>query len=139
MSIYNNAQLIVNSKDLSSYVRTLAYNESAEEVDDTAMGDDTRTSAGGLIRWTIEAELNQEFATSSGATPDNTLATVVGTAQSVQWRPTTTSTALNAANPKYTGSGLITEYVPMTGAVGDQKITNLSIVSAGTRTRAIAT
>jgi len=134
MAIYNKAKLVFAGVDVSSYVRSLAYNESAEELDDTAMGDDTRTSAGGLGRWTIEAELNQAY----GATgPDFAFATKVGTAQSMIWRHTTTATALSTANPKYTGSGLLTEYVPQAGSVGDQETCTISIVSAGDRTRAV--
>jgi len=134
MAVYNKAHLKVNSVNVSSYVRSLAYNESAEELDDTAMGDDTRTSAGGLLRWTIEAELNQAYGAS---TPDAAFATVVGTVVACVWKHSTTGTATGAVTgiPVYTGNGLITEYVPQAGSVGDQKTCTVSIVSAGNRTR----
>lgn len=137
MAIYNKAKLVVDSVDVSAQGRSLAYNESAEELDDTAFGDDTRSSAGGLIRWTIEAEFNQSFGTATVL--DSAFATKVGTVVTCIWRPTTTATALTASNPKYSGSGLITQYVPMTGNVGDQAIASVSIVSAGSRTRAVST
>lgn len=134
MAIYNKARLIANSVTLDSYIRTLAFNHSAEEVDDTAMGDDTRTSAGGLQRWTIEAEFNHGGATGAEAA----FATSVGKTITVVLRHTTTSTANSASNPRYSGSGLVTEYVPgIQGSVGDQKISSVSIVSAGTLTRAV--
>lgn len=132
MAIYNKARLIAGSTTLDTYIRSMAFNHSAEELDDTAMGDDTRTSAGGLERWTIECEFNQAFGAS---TPDATFATAVGTVLSLVWRHTTTATAVTTANPKYAGSGLITEYVPQAGSVGDQKTSTVSIVSAGDATR----
>ena len=134
MTIYNKAKLVVGAVDISTDLRSLAYNEAVEEVDDTAMGDNTRSSAGGLIRWTIEGEANQEYGAGS---LDAAFATKVGTVVAVVWRHTTTATAASAAIPKYTGNGLITEYVPMGGSVGDQKIATFSIVSAGDRTRLI--
>jgi len=136
MAIYKDAQLTANSVNISAYIRSLAFNHSAEEQDDTAMGDDTRSGAGGLFRWTIEGEVNQAYGAS---TPDAAFATSVGTVITVKLRPTTlTATAASTSNPVYSGSGLLTEYVPMSGAVGDQHIATFSIVSAGTLTRTVA-
>jgi len=138
MAIYSNAKFVVGGVDVSNQLRAFAYNEAVEEQDDTAMGDDTRSSAGGLIRWTIEGEAHQSFGT---ATPlDSAFATKVGSTVACVWRPiNATATALSATNPRYSGTGLITEYVPMSGNVGDQHIATFSIVSAGSRTRSIST
>jgi hypothetical protein len=137
MAIYRNALLKFAGVDVTTQLRSLAANESAEEQDDTAMGDTTRSSAGGLLRWTIEGEANQSFGTTTQL--DVAFATRVGTTQTVVWRPFASATSLAATNPKYSGTGLLTEYVPMSGSVGDQFIATFSIVSAGTRTRTIST
>lgn len=137
MPIYKKAKLTVAGEDISTQLRSLAYNEASEEQDDTAMGDDTRSGAGGLLRWTIEGEANQSYGTATKL--DDVFATRVGTTQTIVWRHTTTATALAKANPKYSGTGLITEYVPFSGAVGDQHIATFSIVSAGSRTRTVST
>jgi len=137
MTIYKDAKLVVGGIDVSTQLRSLAYNEAVEEADDTAMGDGTRSSAGGLIRWTIEGEANQSYGTATKL--DLAFATKVGTTQTIVWRHTTTATALTTANPKYSGTGLLTEYVPQSGSVGDQHVATFSIVSAGTRTRTIST
>lgn len=140
MTIYRNAKLKVAGVDVSNQVRSLAYNESSEEQDDTAMGDTTRTSAGGLIRWTIEGEANQSFGTSTQL--DVAFATRVGQTATIVWRPFASATAdssLATSNPRYDGVGLITEYVPLSGSVGDQFIATFSIVSAGTRNRDVTT
>lgn len=135
MAIYRNAKLTVAGTDISSRIRTVAFNHSAEEQGDTAMGDDTRSSAGGLERWTIEGEANQEFGSGN---IDSVFATRVGTTASIVLRPFASATALAATNPKYSGSGLVTEYVPMSGSVGDQFICTFSIVAAGAITRSIS-
>lgn len=134
MTIFNKAMLSVGGIDISTDLRSMAFNESVEELDDTAMGGDTRSSAGGLVRWTIEGEANQAY---GAAALDAAFATKVGTVVACIWRHTTTATTLSADIPKYIGQGLITEYVPIGGSVGDQKIATFSIVSAGNRTRTI--
>ena len=137
MTIYNKAHLTVGGIDVSTQLRSLAVNEGSEEVDDTAMGDTTRSAAGGLLTWTLEGECNQSYGTTTKV--DVAFATKIGTAVACVWRHTTTATALSAAIPKYSGTGLLTAYVPQSGSVGDQHICSFSIVAAGTRTRAIAT
>ena len=64
-------------------------------------------------------------------------ATRVGQTVALVWRHTSSATAVSEANPRYSGTGLITEYVPMSGAVGDVKVGSVSIVAAGSRTRAV--
>ncbi len=129
MAIWNKAKLIVGGVDVSTTLRSMAYNRGAEELDDSAMGDDTRSSAGGLATWSIEGECNQTY----GAPPDTAFATKVGTTVACVWRHTTTATS--GAIPKYSGTGLITEYVPFSGSIGDQQICTFSIIAAGTVTR----
>lgn len=135
MAVFNKAKLVVDSIDISTALRSLAFNDTVEEVDDTAMGDNTRSSAGGLKRWTIEGEANQAY---GAGLLDAAFATKVGLVVTCLWRHTTTATK-DGVQPLYTGSGLITEYVPMGGSVGDQKIATFSIVSAGDRTRTVPT
>lgn len=137
MAVYRNAKFTVGGTDVSSYLRSLALNHSGEALDDTAMGDDTRTNAGGLEAWTIEAEFNQFFSSSTG--PDSVFATLVNNTASVVVQPFASAAKPTGSSPEYTGSGLITEYVPMSGNVGDQFISTVSIAAAGSLTRAIAT
>lgn len=137
MAIYRNAKFVFAGVDISGQIRSLAFNQSAEEQDDTAMGDTTRSSAGGLARWTFEGEANQSFGTSTKL--DVAFATRVGTTQTVLFRPFASATALSDGNPKYSGTGLLTQYTPASGNVGDQWVAPFSIVSAGTLTRAGAT
>ena len=139
MAVYNKAILKVGSTNLQSYVRSAAFNHSAEELDDTVMGDTSRTSAAGLDRVSIEVEMNQSFGSTG---PDSVFATLVGpgkSASAVFWPDATATSTPSASAPKYSGTAVITEYVPVSGNVGDQQVCTVSIVNGNTWTRAITT
>jgi hypothetical protein len=132
MAIYRNAKFVVGGFNVSSAIRSLAFNLGAIEQDDTGMGDDTESAAGGLKRWTFEAEANQEFSTTTNAF-NNVFATRVGTTQTIIFRPFASATALSQDSPKWSGTGLITSYSPVSSPnVGDQFTGSVSIRSAGT-------
>ena len=135
MAIYKNAKFTVGGTDISTHIRRLAFNRSAETVDDTAMGDDTRTNAGSLEVWGFEGECNQAY---SSGSPDAVFATNVGESVSIVFRHTSTSTGLATSNPKYSGSGVVSAYTPADGSVGDQHVSTFSIVAGGTLPRSVA-
>jgi len=129
VAIYNKAKLVIGGVDVSTDLRSMSFNHNIEEQDDTAMGDTTRSSAGGLFRWTIEGESHQEYGAGS---MDAAFATKIGTVVTVVARHTTAATsAAGGTIPKYAGNGLITAYTPFSGSVGDQHTCPFSIVSAG--------
>ena len=123
----------LNSVDLSDHVKSLTLNYAAELQDDSAMGDDTRSRIGGLFDWSLDIEFMQDYAASE---VDVTMFPLVGTTFTVLLVPT--SSAVSATNPSYSGTGILESYPPMAGAVGDLAITNMTIQSAGTLTRAEA-
>jgi hypothetical protein len=131
--VLTDADVVINSVNLSSAVRSVTVNYSAELQDETAMGDDTRIRLGGLKDWSMDMEFNQDFA---AANVDATLFPLVGTTFAVEVKPT--SGAVSATNPKYTGTGILESYPPLGNAVGDLATTSITIQSAGTLTRATA-
>lgn len=126
MAIYKNAHFTATGANLSSFVRSLTFTEGGEPQDDTAMGDDTRSNAGGLKTWALEVEMNQSFATNG---PDATFRGKNMTTMAIVFRPD--ATGVSTTNPERTGTGLIAEYTPNTGNVGDQMICRVSILAAG--------
>lgn len=112
--IYNDASLVINSVDLSDHVKSLTLNYEAESQDDTAMGDTTRSSLGGLKNWSVSVEFHQDFAV---AEVDATIFGIVGSSVSIVIKPT--SGAVSATNPSYTANGMVQSYAPLAGAVGD--------------------
>ncbi len=121
----------INSNNLSAYSHNAALTYEVEELDETAFGDDTRIRKGGLKNWNMEIEFHQDFADNL---LDEILFALLGTTVTCAIRPT--SGSKSTSNPEYTGTGLIQSYKPIGNAVGDLAGASLSIVSAGTLTRA---
>lgn len=119
--------------DISSYVTSVTLDYAAEMLDETAMGDTTRIMKGGLKTWSATLEMNQDFADNL---IDEILFPLVGTTGTLIVRPT--SSAVGAANPNYTGTGIIENYNPFGNSVGELAKTTVTIQSAGTLSRATA-
>lgn len=128
------AHVEINSVDLSAFVTGVRINYSAEMLDETSMGDTTRTMKGGLKNWSMEIDFTQDFAASS---PDVSLFSLVGSTFTVTVRPVK-GTAVGATNPNYTGTGILESYPPLGNAVGELAMTTVSIQSAGALSRATA-
>lgn len=123
----------INAVNLSGSVKTIRLPQGIESLDDTAMGDLTRTHLGGLKTWSIEVDLLQDFAASQA---DATISPIVGTVVAFEIRPT--SAVVSTTNPKWTGSVLVKDYQPVGGTVGEIHLTRLMLESAGPLTRATA-
>lgn len=120
------------SVDLSDHVRQVTLNYSAEMLDDTAMGDTTRSRKGGLKDWNASVEF---YADEASAKVQATLFPKVGTTGTLIVRPVNTG-GVSATNPNYTGTGILESLPPVTGAVGDLQMAPASILAAGALSRA---
>lgn len=135
MTVYRNAFLSLNGTDVSAYLQSLETPISAEDLDDTAMGDTFRSHAAGLTVWSITGNFHQDFA-------DNALDEILYTlfvakaAFACIWRPDTGS--VSTSNPQYSGQGVLLEYTPLTGSVGEQLIIPITIQAAGALSRTTA-
>lgn len=121
-----------NATDYSSDVVEASLEYSAEEVDDTVMGDSTRSMEGGLKNWSgsVTVLTNES---SGGANAD--LFADIGTTATIKLRKDSGSVASD--NPNYTGTALLTsESNPTGGAVGDSQQTTFNFVAAGDLSRA---
>ena len=125
------AYFVLNSVNLSANVKSIRLPYGVESLDDTAMGDTTRTHLGGLKTWSIEVDLLQDYASSS---TDQTLNALVGSTYAFEIRPT--SGSVSATNPKWTGTALVKDYQPIGGTVGELHMTRLVLESASALTRA---
>lgn len=132
MAVFKNGYLSVGGTDLSSYVRSMELPISAEMLDDTTMGDDTRVNEAGLQTWNVTAELKQVF-----ANVDAVLHPLVGAAAfAVTIKPDGATTG--ATNPAFTGNAVIESYQPFGGSVGGQQICTVTLQCSGTLSRATA-
>lgn len=129
--VFTDGRVEINAVNLSSLVRKVTLTPSADAQESTAMGATYRARLGGLKDWKVEVEFNQDYAASL---VDVTLFPLLGTTFTVKIRPTTG--AISTTNPEYQGTGLLTEYTPIDGSVGDLATAKVSIMGAGTLTRA---
>lgn len=125
------ARVEVNSVVLSGFCRGVTVNVSADELDDTAMGDTYRSRIGGLKDWSVAPEFNSDFAASA---VDATIWPLLGTTTTVKVRPT--SAAIAATNPEYSGTVLVSQYNPFSNSVGDLATSSATWPGAGTLSRA---
>lgn len=130
--VFSDAFVSINAVDLSDHVRSVTLNYAAEMLDDTVMGDDTRSRAGGLKDWSVNVEFINDWAAGE---VDATLFTLVGSTSTIIVRPDN-SDGVSATNPNYTGTAILESYPPLGNGVGELATTNATLQSAGTLSRA---
>ena len=109
-----NAQVILNSVDLSNRVDQVTIEYTVAEVDTTTFGNTAKRRVGGLQDNKITLEFQQDFA---AAEVDATINPLIGTLTSFNIKPINSATT--TINPAYTGNVLITDYKPLDAKVGD--------------------
>lgn len=125
------AVVTVNAVDLSDHVRQVSISTSADDLDDTAMGNTYRSRIAGLKDWQVTIEFNADYAASE---VDATIWPLVGTTTTVKVKPDSASTS--ATNPEYSGDVLVNDYTPVGGSVGELATVSMTWPGAGTLSRA---
>lgn len=128
--VWKNAFFAMNGTDYSSDVQELTLNYSAEMLDATVMGLNTRTNKGGLKNWSVEVTFLQNFA--SGRI-GSALFALIGTTTCIEVRPD--NSCSTAINPSYSGIG-IPDANGFGGAVGVLLPTQCTFQAAGDLSRA---
>uniref|UniRef100_A0A6M3K3X1 Uncharacterized protein n=1 Tax=viral metagenome TaxID=1070528 RepID=A0A6M3K3X1_9ZZZZ len=130
--VLTDAYVSWHSQDLSDHVKggTLVYE--AEALDDTAMGDTTRSNAGGLKNWHADIEF---YADEASNKVQQLFFADMGTAQTLIVRPVG-GTVVGPTNPNYTGVGIPTSIPLVSGSVGEMQMAPVHIACAGTLARA---
>jgi predicted secreted protein len=132
-TVLTDAKVIINSVNLSTYVRKVTLNIEVDEQDVTAMGGNGyKAMIAGLKDWSVECDFNQDF---TAAAVDATLWPLFATTTTISVNPT--SAANSATNPQYTGSVLVSRYTPLDGSVGDVSTITIPFRAAGALTRNI--
>ena len=127
----NNASVTINSVDLSSYVTSVTLSQSADNLEDTAMGDTSRSYIGGLTSGTVDIEFNADFAASK---TEATIFPLVGTSTAVVVKPVAAS--VSATNPSYTFNAIVTSWDTLNGSVGEIATHSVSWPITGAITKA---
>tara|TARA_R100000781_G_scaffold104424_2_gene68158 strand:- start:700 stop:1107 length:408 start_codon:yes stop_codon:yes gene_type:complete len=127
----NNASVTINSVDLSSYVTSITLSQSADNLEDTAMGDTSRSYIGGLKSGTVDIEFNADFAASK---TEATIFPLVGTSTAVVVKPVAAS--VSATNPSFSFNAIVTEWDTLNGSVGEIATHSVSWPITGAITKA---
>ena len=129
----NKVGVKINSVDLSDHVTAVTINRSFDEIEVTAMGNNSHVFVKGLEASTVTIDFLN----------DTAAANVLATLQAA-WGTTVTAvflqekgTAVSATNPLYTVSLLVNNTTDINGAVGD--IGTQSITFTANSTVAVAT
>jgi hypothetical protein len=115
--------------DVFTGVRSVTVTYEAEALDETVMGNTTRTHIGGLKSWSADVEIYGD----TTAAMDTYLFPKVGTVRNLRIRAS--ATGIGAANPEYRGNALLENYPILSAGVGELNAKTLTFQSAGTLTR----
>jgi len=133
--VLTDAYVSINSTDLSDHIASVEIAQSFDSVETTAFGDSGRTRTGGLEDSSITLSFHQDFA---AASVDATIAPLVGGTTTFEVRAVGTATAVSATNPKWTGTVLVTEWNPLSGAAGELSTADVTWPVSGQVTRGTA-
>jgi hypothetical protein len=125
--VLTDAFVSLGGTNVSDHVTSVTINYERDEVEATAMGDSTHGQLLGLKNWSIELEVQQDFA---AASIDSILWNAVDTKATVAAIVRPTSAAKSATNPEYTATGYIPSYSPLSGSVGELATTQVRIIPA---------
>jgi hypothetical protein len=132
--VLTDVQVLINtSTDISDHVASVTLNSTVNEVQTTAMGNTAITRVGGLLDNSVTLEFHQDFATSS---IEATIYPLIGSVTTMKIKPT--SSATSAGNPQYVFSALVTEWSPISGAVGELSTASVTWPISGTITKTTA-
>ena len=127
ITMSNDVSLVVNSVDLSDHVREITITMSADDLDATAMGAQSKAHAVGLRDDRIEVTFLQDYAS---AKVDATLNPLVSSSTPFTIVAKPTSGAVTATNPSYTMSSLLFDYTPIDATVGEISMPKVTFLPA---------
>ena len=133
--VLTDAYVKLNNVDLSDHIASVEIAQSFDSIETTAFGDSGRTRTGGLEDSSVTLSFHQDFA---AASVDQTIAPLVGGTAAFEIRAVGTATAVSSTNPKWTGTVLITEWNPLSGAVGELSTADVTWPVSGQVTRGTA-
>ena len=110
------AKITIGGVNLSDHITSVGLSTSDDVVDTSAFGTGAaRLRVAGLADNSVTLEFQQDFAASN---VEATIYPMLGSTQTVVVTPTS-ATGGTATNPSYTFSALVSEWQPLSGAVGE--------------------
>jgi len=129
--VLTNASVTFASTDVSSYVSSITLSTSLDVVDTTSFGNTARTRVAGLADNQVTVEFFQDFG--SGLL-ESIVYPTIGTSAAMVIKPVSGSTT--ATNPSYSFNALVSEWQPLSGAVGELATASVTWPISGAITKA---
>jgi len=126
--VIQDAYVTFASNDVSSYITSVSLSTSYDSIDTTGLGSTARTRVAGLADNQVTLEFNQDFA--AGAIEALVYPTL-GTAVAITVRPQGSGTS-----PVYSFNALVSEWQPLSGAVGELATVSVTWPISGVITKA---
>jgi hypothetical protein len=119
--------------DLSSHITKVTLSTTRAEIETTTFGNTAKRRVAGLADSSVAIDFNQDFA---AASVETTLYPLIGSTATVVVKPN--GTAAGTANPSYTFSALVTEWMPLDAQVGELAAASITWPIDGTIAKATA-
>ena len=129
--VLTDANITINSVDLSTNIASVTLTSTDDIIETSAFGDSSKTRVAGLRDNSVALEFHQDFAATN---VEATIYPLLGTATTIVVKPT--SDAVGAANPSYTFSALVSEWTPLSGAIGELSTASVTWSISGAITKA---
>ena len=129
--VLTNASVTFASTDVSSYVSSITLSTSLDVVDTTSFGNTARTRVAGLADNQVTIEFFQDFG--SGLL-ESIVYPTIGTSAAMVIKPVAGTTT--ATNPSYSFNALVSEWQPLSGAVGELSTASVTWPISGAITKA---
>ncbi len=132
--VLTDAKVTINGVNLSDHIASVTLSTSTDVVETTGFSSTAaRTRVAGLQDNSVTLEFHQDFATSN---VEQTIYPLLGSTTTVVVLPT--SSAAGATNPSYTFTALVSEWQPLSGAVGELATASVTWPISGAITKAVA-
>jgi hypothetical protein len=131
--VITNANVSIGGVDLSSHITKVTLSTSRAEIETTTFGNTAVRRVAGLADSSVAIDFNQDFA---AASVETTLYPLIGSTAAVIVKPN--GTATGTANPSYTFSALVTEWMPLDAQVGELAAASITWPIDGTIAKATA-
>ena len=129
--VLTNASVTFASTDVSSYVSSITLSTSLDVFDTTSFGNTARTRVAGLADNQVTIEFFQDFG--SGLL-ESIIYPTIGTSAAMVIKPVAGTTT--ATNPQYAFNALVSEWQPLSGAVGELATASVTWPISGAITKA---
>ena len=128
--VLTDANITLNSTDISANVASITLSSSAAEVETTAFGQGAVTRVGGLKDNSVTLSMHNDYSAIEGL-----VYPLIGATATIVVKPN--GTAVGTANPSYTATVLVTEWTPVNGAVGELATADVTWPISGTITKSV--